>query len=221
MKTTHRQNLLAAALVCVLTVAATVAQAGEIGHYAPGVPNIRDFAVPEPGFYGAVYSYWYSTDRLNDRNGNKISSVTVNPGGGPGVTLGVDVNVDVYAVSPMFVWVSDWKFLGAKYAAYLAPSFASSSVGASLSAASGSGRSGGVSSEFGVGDLFVQPLRLGHHRPHRVDPGVSRPIHEPGSRRDHPPCRQHAVARVDQTFRPGCLVRLGPHHQSEGGRGRR
>jgi hypothetical protein len=64
----------------------------------------------------------------------------------------------------MFVWVSDWKFLGAKYAAYLAPSFASSSVGASLSAASGSGRSGGVSSEFGVGDLFVQPLWLGWSR---------------------------------------------------------
>ena len=101
-----------------------------------------------------VYNYWYSTDRLNDRNGNKVNSVTVGPA--PGVTLGVDVNVDVYAVSPMFIWVSDWKFLGAKYAAYIAPSFSDASVGASLSTTTGSGRSGNFSSEFGVGDLFVQ-----------------------------------------------------------------
>jgi hypothetical protein len=31
----------------VLTVST---QAGEIGHFAPGVANIRDFALPEPGF---------------------------------------------------------------------------------------------------------------------------------------------------------------------------
>jgi hypothetical protein len=95
MKSTRTRGHLAAALVGALTVAATIARAGEIGHYAPGVPNIRDFAVPDPGFCGAVYNYWYSTDRLNDRNGNKVSSVTVGPAAG--VTLGVDVNVDVYA----------------------------------------------------------------------------------------------------------------------------
>jgi len=134
-------------------------QAGEIGHFAPGVPNIRDFTVPDPGFYGVLYNYWYSTDRLNDRNGNKVSSVTVGPA--PGVTLGVNVDVDVYAVSPTFIWVSDWKFLGAKYSAYIVPSFANSSIGASLATETGSGRSGNISSEFGVGDLFVQPLWLG------------------------------------------------------------
>lgn len=157
------KTILAAALVGLLTATATVALAGEIGHYAPGVANIRDFTVPDPGFYGVVYNYWYSTDRLNDRNGNKVSSVTVGPA--PGVTLGVDVNVDVYAISPVFIWVSDWKFLGAKYAAYIAPSFSDASVGASLSTTTGGGRSGNISSEFGVGDLFVQPLWLGWSRP--------------------------------------------------------
>jgi len=42
------------------------------GHFAPGVPNIRDYVVPEPGFYGVLYNYWYDTDQLNDSDGNKI-----------------------------------------------------------------------------------------------------------------------------------------------------
>ena len=159
MKTTRTYNLLAAALAVALALVANGAQAGEIGHYAPGVPNIRDFTVPDPGFYGVLYDYWYSTGRLNDRNGDKVSSITVGPA--PGVTRGVNVDVDVYAVSPTFIWVSDWKILGAKYSAYVAPSFANSSVGASLSTETGSGRSGAISSEFGVGDVFVQPLWLG------------------------------------------------------------
>jgi hypothetical protein len=161
MKTTRGQNLIAATLICVLASTTTVAQAGEIGHFAPGVANIRDYAVPDPGFYGVLYNYWYTTDRLNDRNGNKVSSVTISPRGGPGLTLPVDVDVNVYAISPTFIWVSDCKVLGAKYAAYIAPSFATSSVGASLATASGRGISGETDSQFGVGDLFVQPLWLG------------------------------------------------------------
>ena len=29
---------------------------GELGHYMPGVASIRDFVVPEPGFYYAQYN---------------------------------------------------------------------------------------------------------------------------------------------------------------------
>jgi hypothetical protein len=46
-------------------------QAREIGQFAPGVLNIRDFAMPEPGFYGVLYNYGYTTDRLNDRGGRQ------------------------------------------------------------------------------------------------------------------------------------------------------
>jgi len=144
---------------CLLALGATCARAGEIGHYVPGLPNIRDFAVPDPGFYSAIYDYWYSTDQLNDGNGDKVSSVRVGPG--PGVKVNVDVNVDLYAVSPMFIWVTDYKIAGAKYAAYIAPSFATASIGASLSTATGRGLDGNVSSHFGVGDLLVQPIWLG------------------------------------------------------------
>lgn len=158
MKTTYKQHFLAAAFVGALAFTTTVAHAGEIGHFIPGVPNIRDFVLPEPGFYAVVYNYGYTSDRLNDRSGNKVNSVTIGPGGG--VTLNVAVNVDVYALAPAFIWVSDWKVLGATYGAYIAPSFANSSVGASLATATGRGINSDTST-FDVSDLFVQPLWLG------------------------------------------------------------
>ncbi|WP_367870944.1 transporter [Luteolibacter sp. Populi] len=139
--------------------------AGEIGHFAPGVLNIRDFAMPEPGFYGVLYNYGYSTDQLNDARGNEINSVHIGRGPGPGVTLGVDVDVDVYAISPTFIWVSDCEIFGAKYGAYIAPSFSNTSIGASLTTQTGSGRRAD-DSQFGIGDLFVQPLWLGWSQPH-------------------------------------------------------
>jgi len=134
--------------------------ASEISHYTPGILNIRDFIVPDPGFYFVLYNYGYTTDRLNDRNGNQIKSITINPGPGPGVTLNLDVDVDSYAVAPTFIWVSDWKILGARYGAYIAPSFANTTVSAALSTETESGR-GVDESFFGVGDLFVQPVWLG------------------------------------------------------------
>ena len=56
-------------------------------HFSPGVPSVRDFIVPEPGLYGIVYNYLYTTDRLNDSNGNKVSSLIINPGPGPGLMI--------------------------------------------------------------------------------------------------------------------------------------
>ena len=45
----------ALSLVLAALVAAGTARAGEIGHYAGGLMNIRDLAVPEPGrFEGKV-----------------------------------------------------------------------------------------------------------------------------------------------------------------------
>jgi hypothetical protein len=158
MKFNQSLKHLAIALACAPGIATSTAHAAEIGHYVPGLLNIRDFAVPAPGFYGGLYNYWYSSDRLNDQNGNKVDSVTIGPGGG--LTLNIDVDVDLYALSPVFIWVSDWKVLGAKYAASIAPSFANTSLGASLSTVTGRGINANVSS-FGAGDFFVQPVWLG------------------------------------------------------------
>jgi hypothetical protein len=37
------------------------------------VLSIRDFAMPEPDFYGVIYKYGYTTDRLNDSGGTKLN----------------------------------------------------------------------------------------------------------------------------------------------------
>jgi hypothetical protein len=147
-------------LILGLALITSTTHGAEIGHNPPGLMNIRDFVVPEPGLYGALYNYFYTTDRLNDGDGDEVNSVTINPRGGPGVTLDVDVDVDVYVLVPMLLWVSEWKILGAKYGAFITPTFANASVGASLATATGRGVDADTS-QFNVGDLFVQPLWLG------------------------------------------------------------
>ena len=108
----------ALSLVLAALVAAGTARAGEIGHYAGGVMNIRDFAVPEPGLYGALYNYGYLTTQLNDRHGDAIDDVTiVGPFGHRRTTLHLDVDVDIYVAAPIVMWVSPWQILGARYGA--------------------------------------------------------------------------------------------------------
>lgn len=154
-------TILAAALTCALALVTTVVHAGEISHYNGGFLNIRDFFVPPaPGFYGAVYNYYYTTDQLNDKNGNQIESVTINPsGGGAGTKIGLNVNVDIYVVSTPAIWVADWKPLGARCGILVAPTFANASAEATLSRANGAGR-GASGSSWGASDLLVQPVWL-------------------------------------------------------------
>jgi hypothetical protein len=138
--------------------------ASEIGHFGPGIASIRDYAVPaEPGFYGVVYTYFYSTQQLNDRDGDDVDSFSFRLNRlprRPTLTLELDVDVSLYAVAPAVMWVSDWKILGARYAAYVVPTFASSSLGAALETQTRRGLNVDTST-FGVGDLFVQPVWLG------------------------------------------------------------
>ena len=155
-----RLTLTALVLVLGLALVTTTTHGAEIGHYAPGLPNIRDLVVPQPGFYGVLYNYFYTSNRLNDGNGDEANSITINPRRGPGVTLGVDVDLDIYVLAPAFLWVSPWKIAGARYGAFITPTFANSSVGASLATVTGRGLNAETSG-FAMGDLFVQPLWLG------------------------------------------------------------
>ena len=149
-----------------LTIAAALlgagglARAGDAGHYVGGLMDIRDYFVPDPGFYAALYNYFYTADHYNDQNGNKVSSITLNPGPGQGTTLNTSVNLNMYVFAPAFIWVSPWEFLGAKYAAYVAPSFANASIQGSVYNSRGFGATGSQST-FAPGDLFVQPIWLG------------------------------------------------------------
>lgn len=150
-------------IVLPLIVAASVAnfttlRAEEIGHFNGGVMDIRDYFMPDPGVYGVVYNYYYFSDRLNNANGDKITSETIETPGGP-VPVNVNVNVRIYALVPAVVWSSPYNLLGARYGGYFAPSFANSSLDADLSIATGVG--GSIrNSNFGVGDLYMQPLWL-------------------------------------------------------------
>jgi hypothetical protein len=147
-------------------VCGAAGRAGEIGHFAPGVANMRDYIMPEPGFYAAIYNYYYASDDVRDANGTKISSIHIpGPGPGPGLNLSVNVDVGVYALTPMLIWVSDWEIAGAKYGAYIAPYFGNTSLSASLSTAAGRGISTD-NSTFAMGDMFVQPFWLGWDTEH-------------------------------------------------------
>jgi len=141
-------------------LASTAAYAGEIGHFAPGAFNIRDFALPDPGFYGGVYNYGYRTTRANDANGNKIGSLTLTGPGGQTATLNVDVNISVYALSPFVMWVSSKKVLGAKYGVMLNPTFSNANIDGLLSLGNRTGRSVSAG-EFNIADTYVQPVWLG------------------------------------------------------------
>lgn len=135
--------------------------AAELGHYNPGVMNMRDVLVPDPGLYGALYNYGYTSDRLNDPNGRTVDSVTISPGPGPGVTLGVDTRLDMYVLVPALIWSAPLSnSVGLKYGAYIAPTFANLSLSAALSTLRGSGRKA-QTGQFDVGDLLVQPFWLG------------------------------------------------------------
>jgi hypothetical protein len=166
MNTSSKHLRYGALFTAVLALMPPPSQGGEVGHFMPGVPSIRDYVVPEPGFYTAVMNYGYSADRVNDAGGDRQGNITINPGPGPGLTLKPEIDVEIYAISPTFIWVTDWKALGANYAAYVAPSFATASISGSLSTLRGRGVSGNHESDLGVGDLFVQPIWLGWNQKH-------------------------------------------------------
>jgi len=149
-----------AGLAATTLFAAMQAKAGEIGHFAAGLVNIRDYVMPpEPGIYTSIYNYYYTTDRLNDAHGHEIDSITLSPGPGPGLEIDTDVDVDVFVTAPSLLWVSPWKIFGARYGAYIAPSFATSSVGAAFATESGRGVNPDTSTA-GLGDIYVQPVWL-------------------------------------------------------------
>jgi hypothetical protein len=137
------------------------ATGGELGHYMPGVANIRDFVVPpEPGNYLALYNLLYTTDTYKNRNGDTVDTISIGP-----ATFDVDANIDAYAIQPTFIWVSPKEVVGASYAAYIGIPLVNTSIQASLS----------NTTRFGIdidpwqwnlGDIFFKPVWLGWNSAH-------------------------------------------------------
>ncbi len=151
-------------LAAVLIATAVGVQASEVGHFSPAVANIRDYFVPPTGIYAVAYNSWYMSNRLNDESGNEIDQITI---GAPplSTTLNLDIDLNLYALSPGVMWSTKWKILGARYGAYALIPFSNTSLGASLTTVTGTGRSA-KTSEFNIADCFVQPVWLGWSIPH-------------------------------------------------------
>ena len=78
----------------------------------------------------------------------------------------VDADIDVFALVSTFIWVSPWQVLGARYGAFIAPTFADGSAQVDLSVAhsgrffdGGFDRSLEADTGMGVGDLFAKRSR--------------------------------------------------------------
>jgi hypothetical protein len=146
-------------MVAVGAIITATAHAGEIGHFAPGAFNVRDFVLPDSGFYWGLYNYGYRTTRTNDANGNKIGSLTLTGPGGQTSTASLDVNISVYALSPFVMWISAKQVLGAKYGVILNPAFSNANINGLLSSGNRTGRSVSAG-EFNIADTYVQPVWL-------------------------------------------------------------
>jgi len=145
-------------LVMIVAFSGTICplQAGELGHYMPGVASVRDFIVPEPGFYYVQYNVFYTTDTYKDRNGNTVDSI------GP---IDVDITVDSFAIVPTFIWASPWKILGATYAVFAQTPFSNVSMQAALSTTTNHGVNIDES-QWGLGDFYIRPVWLGWNSKH-------------------------------------------------------
>jgi len=157
------KSVVLAVLVALVIASASWAHASEVGHFSPGVASIRDYVVPPPGFYAILYNYMYMSDQINDKNGDKIEQVTI---GVPPLStnLNVDVDLDMHVTTLGLMWSFKQKILGATCGAYVMFPFANTSIGASLTTVTGSGRSF-ETSQFNFADMFVQPIWLGWKKP--------------------------------------------------------
>ena len=162
-----RNRILVPIVLCGPLLGAANVSAGQLGHYGPSYPNVRDlFVPPEPGIYYVQYNYLYTTDTLKNRDGDTVDSLSIDGPLGT-TTLAVEPELDVFAVAPAVLWASPWKIFGARYAAMATVGFAASSVDAALNLARfGRFRDQTITKSVeadvgGVSDLFVQPLWLG------------------------------------------------------------
>jgi hypothetical protein len=140
-----------------LILGANETYAASVGHYMGGSTDIRGYFNPKPGLYFTQDFNYYTSNTLKDQNGNTVTSVTIQPGPGPGVTLNVSGSVHSFSMTPSITWVLPWKVGGGYFLTIITPDFANSSIGAAVNTQNAGGTSVSQSS-FGVGDLFFQPI---------------------------------------------------------------
>jgi hypothetical protein len=114
------------------------AQAQITGHYVAGVEGIKAATLPPPGFYLRDYNIVYFSDRLNDKNGDKVP---------------VKFNLSVYANVIRPIWMTGLKLFGGDFGA----DFVLPLVYTNLRAGSSEHHT------FRPGDIMVRPVILAWH----------------------------------------------------------
>lgn len=150
-------------LCAFLVLGSFVPAHAEIAHYSPGLPNLRDFFLPQDtGFYISTYNSYYHAERFRDQRGN-TSQLGVVERRTKEVRY-IDPNIDFYTMSLPMLWTSKnllGKFFpGVDYGFLIAPSFSNSSI-TDASLPTDDRKEDELSSQFGFADLYVQPLWMG------------------------------------------------------------
>lgn len=138
MKNPIKSVLLGAGLSALIS---TISQAQPIvaAHYPAGAEGIKGASLPPPGFYFRDYNMFYTADRFVD--------------GPPGFDIFAYVN------APRFIWMTDWKVLGADYGMDVIVPFGYMDWNLSTPG-------GKVSDDFcGIGDIQLEPALLSWHLP--------------------------------------------------------
>lgn len=139
----RRMLVIGGIVLCLVMGLQSVAAADANNRYVNGVEGIKGGSVPPPGLYLRVYNAFYNAGTLNDDDGDKLP---------------VKFDVDVFAVAPRLIWVSKKKILGANYALDFMVPLIRTNV--KISPAPGVSLS---DDEFGLGDIWVEPLVLAWH----------------------------------------------------------
>jgi hypothetical protein len=138
-----------------VAMAVRPAAAGELAHYVPALPNVRDTVMPHPGFHLRQYFSLYTTDTFRDRFGDRQETIT-----GPLGTVDADDRITIFSLAPTALWVGDCELLRGRVGALLQIPFGNPSIQVDLRTEAGFGLDPDEST-FGLGDLYVQPVWLG------------------------------------------------------------
>src|SRR5262245_10164994 len=128
-----------------LVTVATPAYAQLNGENLLGDLGVKSGTQPEPGLYISSLYYRYLADSIKGPDGQ---SVTLDPTG--------TGNQTIQAGMPVFLYVSNWKVLGANYGMMAVMPFANGSLEAPGLALS-------EKASTGASDLYVLPVQLGWH----------------------------------------------------------
>ena len=113
-----------------------------LGHNLPGDFGLLSGSQAPPGRYTGVIVPYYRSDTIKLEGGRELPSR-------PGSEL------DIWAIAPFVIFVTDYKLLGGNYGAVIAPSFANADLEIP--------RLDVDQDQFGFGDLYLVPFQLGWH----------------------------------------------------------